>query len=438
MQFGISPDALTEEACSRSSVTYPTSRTWANSVTLTGLTPATTYYYKIVSTNSSVEHFLSPRTAGDTTPFAFNAIIDLGVYGADGFTINGDLSKRDIIPLIDPSLNHTTIGSLAKTVDDYDFVIHPGDLAYADDWYLRLKNLLDGINAYEAILEQFYAQLAAISGRKPYMASPGNHEAACQEIPFTTELCPAGQKNFTDFMNRFGKTMPTAFTSTSSDQNAQVNANKAQLLSNPPFWYSFEYGMAHVTMINTETDFDDAPDAPGGSAGLNSGPFGTLNQQLQFLEADFASVDRSVTPWLIVGGHRPWYTTAGSSACTPCQKAFEPLFYKYGVDIGIFGHVHNAQRFVPINNTVPDPNGMSDPKAPMYIVAGGAGNIEGLSNVGKNVTGNAFAYADDFSYARVSIKSRTEMQVDFFRSSTGEVLDSSTLYKAHEEPFVVQ
>lgn len=99
-------------------------------MTLSGLTPATTYYYKIVSTNSSVEHFLSPRVPGDKTPFSINAIIDLGVYGADGFTIQGDQTKRDMIPSIDPSLNHSTIDRLAQTVDDYEFIIHPGDLAY--------------------------------------------------------------------------------------------------------------------------------------------------------------------------------------------------------------------------------------------------------------------------------------------------------------------
>jgi len=110
----------------------------------------------------------------------------------------------------------------------------------------------------------------------------------------------------------------------------------------------------HVTMIDTETDFANAPDGPvsvlrharlctnestqGGSAGLNGGPFGTANQQLDFLAADLASVDRTVTPWLIVGGHRPWYTT-GSNQCKPCQAAFEPLLYKYGVDLAVFGHV---------------------------------------------------------------------------------------------------
>ena len=216
-----------------------------------------------------------------------------------------------------------------------------------------------------------------------------------------------------------------------------INANKAQKLANPPFWYSFEYGMVHVVMFDTETDFTDAPDAPGGSAGLDSGPFGATNQQIEFLEADLASVDRTVTPWLIVGGHRPWYSTGGNG-CDPCQTAFEPLLYKYGVDLAIFGHVHNSQRFVPVNNSIADPAGMNNPKAPMYIVAGGAGNIEGLESVGSNVSYNAFAYADDFSYATVTFKDENNIQVDFIRSSTGAILDSSALYKAHNEQFVVQ
>lgn len=433
VQYGTSSNALTSKVCTTNSVTYATSRTYSNTVILTNLAPASTYYYKIVSTNSSVEHFVSPREAGDDTPFSMSVVIDLGVYGADGYTT----SKRDTIPYITPSLNHTTIARLAQNVDNYELILHPGDFAYADDWYLKLKNLLDGEDAYEAILEQFYDQLAPVAGRKAYMASPGNHEANCQEIPYTSGLCPLGQKNFTDFMNRFGMTMPTTFPSTSTSAAAIASAAKAAKLANPPFWYSFEYGMVHVTMIDTETDFPDAPDSPGGSAGLNSGPFGFTGQQLQFLEADLASVDRTVTPWVIVAGHRPWYTTGGSP-CTQCQTAFEPLLYKYGVDLAIFGHVHNSQRFTPVNNSIADANGMNNPNAPMYIVAGGAGNIEGLSSVGTNVSTNRFAYGDDFSYATLNFLDTTHLRVDFIKSSTGAVLDSSVLYKAHTKQFIVQ
>jgi hypothetical protein len=43
VNYGLSPDTLTFSADSTNSVTYPTSRTWSNSVLITGLTPATTY-----------------------------------------------------------------------------------------------------------------------------------------------------------------------------------------------------------------------------------------------------------------------------------------------------------------------------------------------------------------------------------------------------------
>lgn len=437
VKYGGSDCSLTQQVCANNGITYPSSRTWFNSVTITGLSPGTKYCYKVVSTNSTTATFTSPRLAGDKTPFSINAIIDLGVYGEDGYTIEGDASKRDEIPFISPSLNHTTIKRLADTIDDYEFIIHPGDLAYADDWVLKAHNLFDGKEAFQAILEQFYDQLAPISSRKPYMASPGNHEAACDEIPHLTALCPAGQKNFTDFMTRFGGSMPTSFASTSQNANAKINANKANQLAKPPFWFSFEYGMAHIVMIDTETDFANAPDGPDGSAGLNGGPFGGPNQQLQFLEADLASVDRTVTPWVIVAGHRPWYTT-GDGPCTPCQTAFEGLFYKYGVDLGVFGHVHNSQRFMPVMNGTADPAGLNNPKAPMYIVAGGPGNIEGLSAVGTKPSYTAFAYADDFSYATISFLDSQNLKVDFYRSATGELLDTSTLHKSHAQQFVVQ
>lgn len=46
-----------------------------------------------------------------------------------------DVTKRDTIPSIQPALNHTTIGQLADNIPDYEFVVHPGDFAYADDWF---------------------------------------------------------------------------------------------------------------------------------------------------------------------------------------------------------------------------------------------------------------------------------------------------------------
>ncbi|KAJ6150661.1 hypothetical protein N7471_001860 [Penicillium samsonianum] len=427
--YGTLADNLSSRSCSSSSVTYSTSRTWSNMVVLNNLGPATVYYYKIISANSSVEPLLSPRIPGDKTPFNMNVVSDLGVYGKNGFAV----SRSDVIPYVQPELNHSTIGRLAKTLQDYEVVIHPGDFAYADDWYLKLPSVQKGEEAYQSILERFYEQLAPITGRKIYMVSPGNHEADCSQIRRLLKLCPEGQENFTDFKHHFEKIMPHPFTSSSSNKFAQTQSDKARSFARPPFWYSFEYGMAHVVMINTETDFPKAPDA-----NLESGPFGTNGEQLKFLETDLSSVDRRVTPWVIVAGHRPWYSTESMHRCKACQDAFEELFYKYCVDLAVFGHVHNSQRLLPVFKGKADPRGMHNPKAPMYIICGGAGNIEGLIPIRHKPSYTKFAYAEEYSYSTLKFLDDKHLQIDFIRSSNGDVLDSSTLYRSHSIPFVSQ
>jgi acid phosphatase len=83
-------------------------------------------------------------------------------------------------------------------------------------------------------------------------------------------------------------------------------------------------------------------------------------------------------------------------------------------------------------NNKTDPAGLNNPAYPWYIVAGGAGNIEGLSPVGKNLTGNRFAYADSQSFARLSFLNKHELGVQFYKSDGNELLDSTVLYKKHD------
>ena len=134
---------------------------------------------------------------------------------------------------------------------------------------------------------------------------------------------------------------------------------------NENFWYSFDYGMAHFVMLNSETDLGNGlvgPSAVNGSMKENSGdsilcetililtkpgPFGKYqNQQVDFLKADLAKVDRTATPWVIVMMHRPWYTSTEytpEDVCLVCQEAFEDIFYEQNVDLVISGHVHSYQ-----------------------------------------------------------------------------------------------
>ena len=440
VRYGFGHYNLSQRACSFHTHTYSTSRVWFHTVFLRNMRPATKYYYEIDALNATTETFLSPRAQGDKTPFALNAVIDLGVYGEDGLTSTTTEWKREKIPGVSQCLNHTTIHRLAETADDYEFILHPGDLAYADQWHQSSKNDNDSANAYQAILERFYSQLDPVTSRKPYMVGPGNHEAACQLVPNMTKSCPKGQRNFRDYMARFFSAMPCVFPSASTNLTARNRAHEAAHLAKPPFWYSFDYGMVHVVMLNTETDFKGAPSGKDGIDGLDGGPFGSPGQQVKFLESDLASVDRSITPWVVVAGHRPWYTFAGfSTACETCQVAFEHILYKYGVDIGVFGHVHNSQRFLPLYKGQPDAGGMENPQAPMYIVAGAAGNIEGMQTLGrKKPPGIAYANDEHFAYARLRFENEHNMTVSFIKSTTGEVLDTATLQKDHKTQFPLQ
>lgn len=167
VHFGLSPGTLWFSASSKSSETYPTSRTWANTVLIEDLLPATTYCecsishilvssypcdlfsiflilntsysdYKIDSTNSSIDSFKTGRIAGDHTPFSAALVIDMGVFGANGLAV----TKRDHVnprsdEYIPPSLEHTTIDRLVKTASEYEFVVSSSSSFLYNDVRLR-------------------------------------------------------------------------------------------------------------------------------------------------------------------------------------------------------------------------------------------------------------------------------------------------------------
>lgn len=75
---------------------------------------------------------------------------------------------------------HTTIQTLSQNLDDFAFVVHPGDLSYADYWlkeeiqqYLPNTSRIMNPTVYEHINNAFYDELVNISSYKPYMVSPG-------------------------------------------------------------------------------------------------------------------------------------------------------------------------------------------------------------------------------------------------------------------------
>jgi hypothetical protein len=158
------------------------------------------------------------------TPYSAAVVVDLGTMGQYGLRQN--LPPTIANPLPAGQLN--TIQRLVAQIDDYDFVMHPGDIAYADYWakeqITQGSNLTiqDQILGYNTINEAFFDEISVVSQQKAYMVGVGNHEANCingNYGGYTEAICAAGLTNFTEYKARWN--MP-------GDGSASNN-----------FWYSF-------------------------------------------------------------------------------------------------------------------------------------------------------------------------------------------------------
>lgn len=312
IRYGLSPNSMDMIAYSETSVTYPTSLTYNNHVPLAGLRPNTKYYYVPHDSHTSTPYsFTTSRVAGDPTPFTVAALVDMGTFGTLGLSTHvGTGAANPLAPG-----EQTTIQGIKEQLDDFDFIVHPGDIAYADYWlkeeyqdYLPNTTTQQGAVVYEHILNAFYDELLPLSSVKPYMVSPGNHDSNCDNggyKGYTESICLMGQTNFTGYINHWR--MP-------SGPSGGVGN----------FWYSYDYGMTHFVHIDTETDLGHGLLGPDEGSPDFSGPFARMNAQLDFLNNDLANVDRKKTPWLVVFGHRPFYAST-DGICTNCSTVFEPL-----------------------------------------------------------------------------------------------------------------
>lgn len=99
---------------------------------------------------------------------------------------------------------------------------------------------------------------------------------------------------------------------------------------------------------------------------------------------------------------------SGIEASMQLLSTFEELFIKYGVDTVLAGNKHSYERKFPIARSAPIETGVSadnstyaDPKAPVCLITGAAGNVEDhTTNHSNTVPWNA---ASDNSHRGVSI-----------------------------------
>jgi Calcineurin-like phosphoesterase len=130
-------------------------------------------------------------------------------------------------------------------------------------------------------------------------------------------------------------------------------------------WWSYDVGLVHLIGISTEHNYT------------------TGSPQWLWLKDDLESINRTITPWVIFGGHRAMYLNSNYEAAAEVEcstidennyspyvdcssplvpgtsdvavmdlmiEHLEPLINKYKVDIGFYGHNHVVQRHSAVYN----------------------------------------------------------------------------------------
>ncbi|EIW65876.1 hypothetical protein TREMEDRAFT_46104 [Tremella mesenterica DSM 1558] len=461
-------------------------------VSITGLQPATQYFYQIPGGNgttpSPVMTFTTGLPAGDKTSFSVAYLNDMGYTNAKGthdqliqavaegvsfLHFGGDISYADdwysgVLPC-DPTWDlcyngtGTVLPGPAPIPVEYDEALPKGEIPNQGGPFGGDISVV-----YESNWDLWQNWMAIITKQVPLMIMPGNHEAACAEFDGpNNELsalldnnvvngtqanstlnyysCPPSQRNFTAYSNRFY--MP------GDETGGRGN-----------MWYSFDFGLAHFIAIDGETDFPSSPEwpfaadikgnethpTPEQTYPTDSGPFGYINgsikevesyEQYQWLQSDLASVDRSKTPWVFAMSHRPMYSSQTATYQEDVRNAFEALLLQYKVDAYMSGHIHWYERLYPLGR-----NGTLHPElvidentyvtgtgqALAHMVNGMAGNIESHSILSPGQTKlnitNVLNY-ENFGYSKLTVHNETTATWQYYMGDSGIIGDTLTMVK---------
>ncbi|KAJ3173213.1 hypothetical protein HDU88_004674 [Geranomyces variabilis] len=387
IRYGPKGKALTTVVAGTSR-TYAGTSSYFHYVTVRGLKAFTEYDYVIVGDStyggqdSEVFSFRTARAPGDHSAFTINMLGDMGLYEG--------------LPTI-AALTHNVENESPYT-PEFDFQV--GDLSYADD---NIQS--PDLGTYEQIYDGFQRHLANVTSRIPYMVFSGNHESRTP----VAENSPNSTVDFAAYRARFR--MP------SDESNAHSDS----------MWYSFDYGMVHFVALNTETDiFDNGATGygiPPGTHGNLIQEMFNIESQKDWLAKDLAKVDRTKTPWVIVGGHRPFYTSKYHGLTAFLLDQFEPLFQQFAVDMVLTGHNHFYEREYPVRNgavTQYGYNNLGPRDPPIYIVNGAAGNQE--SHYAETLPLQDFTVPSgylttDFGYAVMKFVNSTALEWTFVKTS---------------------
>jgi acid phosphatase type 7 len=215
-----------------------------------------------------------------------------------------------------------TIKRLSDLIDreNIDMVVHNGDISYADGEFSHW--------------DVFMRKIEPVASRVPYQVTPGNHEMWF---------------NFSAYKHRFYM----------ADEGEHDN-----------LYYGFHVGGqtsrsgVHFVGMDTETWYDRAH---------------ISKEQASWIAKELGENQRA--RWRIVYGHRPLYCSNHHGQDIPhgngvLRKAIEDVLYQNKVDLVLQAHEHDYERSFPVYGSKTERTNYTNPRAPVYIVNGAAGNRE--------------------------------------------------------------
>jgi predicted phosphodiesterase len=322
-------------------------------VLLTDLEPLTEYYYMCGD-------FIYEVTS---KPLTFNTLPNTGSDKKITFAVLGDIGQTEYsLSTINHIMNEKNIS----------MILHAGDLSYAD--------------CNQPLWDSYGNMIEPLASHIPWMVCPGNHEIEFNGTDYTNL--------FTAFETRYR--MPYVKPAEFGDViiKSEINPKTGQPYCTPSIFqteynfgnsfYSFDTGLAHIIYLNPYTNTDKT------------------SQQFIWLENNLGSVDRTITPWIIVVMHCPWYSSNinhyADKQTVEMRSNMEYLFSKYQVNIVFNGHVHDYERTYPVFMNSTDYYGT------VYVTIGNAGNLEGLDNkYVQQPKWSAFRNGTEYGYGTLTI-----------------------------------
>ena len=338
-------------------------------VLLTGLEPGQRYFYRCgrEGAYSKVRSFRAGQAAGDATPFRFVVFGDMDTTPAPGSDTTAELVRQEV-------------------EGGASFVLIVGDLSYAVGFAFRW-------DAWMSLLEPF-------SSRAPLMVAVGNHD---QNTLVGGAKDPSGVA---------GNGFHPSWGNYGDDSGGECGLPTYRRFHMPgngrgPWWYSFEHGLVHFTVMSTEHNFT------------------TGSEQRRWLERDLSSVNRIVTPWLVVAGHRPMYTSeiyiSDDKVAEGVRRALEATFHRWHVDLALWGHYHSYERSCAMFMSRCSSGGT------VHIVVGTGGAVPDSGEVRHSLWSKHLERT--YGFGRVSVANRSALLWEFVRNNDRTISDSVWIRK---------